>query len=166
MCWICLKGIQISPNRGNGKRHPIATVRCSLHTHLTAVYLAPTPNQRSYIGPHVQDYLVGLDAEYEERLTRWILGVQRALEAGDGLRPFSTAVADTPERTDRTLESDHLHTGPIEQRGAGRSVAERHLIVGNRGASPCTYCGRALEEPTWDLAVDTLWALIPYPRGE
>ena len=70
------------------------------------------PNQIIYIALHVQQYLVGLDAECEERLTRWTLGVRSALEAGDALSSFSTAMAATPERTDRTLENDPLHTGP------------------------------------------------------
>ena len=113
------------------------------------------PNQRIHIAPHVQQYLVGLDAESEERLTRWTLGV-RALEAGDALPPFSTAMAATPERTGRTLQNNPLHAGPTEQGGAARSAAERRHNAGSRGASPCAYCGRALEEPTEDSAVDSL----------
>ena len=100
------------------------------------------PNQRLYIEPHDREYLVGLDAEYEERPTRWTLGVRSALEAGDALPPFSAAMTATPERTDRTLENEHLHTGPAEQRGTAKSVAERRHTAGNRGASPCAYCGR------------------------
>ena len=37
------------------------------------------PNRRLYIGPHVQEYLMGLDSMWEEHLTRWTLGVQNAL---------------------------------------------------------------------------------------
>ena len=37
------------------------------------------PNRRLYIGPHVQEYLVGIDSEWEEHLTRRTLGVQNAL---------------------------------------------------------------------------------------
>jgi len=124
------------------------------------------PNQRLYIGPHVQEYLVGLDAECEERLARWTLGVQRALETGDALPPFLAAVATTSERTDRAPESDQLQMGPGGQGGDTRSEVERRQNVGNRGASPCTYCGRALEESTGDLAVDSLWASFPCPHGE
>ena len=76
------------------------------------------PNERLYIGPHVQEYLVGLVAEWEKRLTRWTLGVQSALKAGGAPPPFSTAMTASPERTNRTLESDPLHTGPAEQGGA------------------------------------------------
>ena len=47
------------------------------------------PNQRLYIGPHVQECLAGLDAEWEHRLTRSTLGVQNALKPGD-TRPFSS----------------------------------------------------------------------------
>ena len=123
-------------------------------------------SQRLYIAPHVQQYLVGLDAECEEQLKRWTLGVRSALEAGDALCSFSTAMAATQEKTDRTPENDPLHTGPTEQGGAARSVAEKRHAAGSRGASPCAYCGRALEEPTGDLAVDLLWAVIPCPHGE
>ena len=123
-------------------------------------------NQRIYIAPHVQQYLVGLDAECEERLTRWTFGVRSALEAGDALPSFSTAMAVTPERTDRTLENNPLYTEPTEQGGAARSAAERRHAAGSRGAFRCAYCGRALEEPTGDSAVDSLWALIPCPHGE
>ena len=123
-------------------------------------------NQRIYIVSHVQQYLVGLDAECEERRWRWTLGAQSALEAGDALPSFSTAMAATPERTDRTMENDPLHTGPTEQGGAARSAAERRHAAGSRGVSPCAYCERALEEPTGDSAVDSLWALISCPHGE
>ena len=76
-------------------------------------------------------------------------------------------MAATPERTDRTLENDPLHTGPAEQGGAARSAAERRHTAGSRGAFPCAYCGRALEEePTGDSAVDSLSALIPCLHGE
>ena len=74
--------------------------------------------------------------------------------------------AATPERTDRMLENDHLHTGPTEEGSAARSAAERRHAAGSRGASPCAYCRRALEESTGDSAVDSLWALIPCPHGE
>ena len=110
--------------------------------------------------------MVGLDAEWGELLTRWALGVQSALEAGDAPPPVSTAMAATPERTDRTLESDPFHTGPAEQGGAARSIAERRHTAGNRGACPCAYCGRALKDSAGDLAVDSLRALIPCSHGE
>ena len=116
-------------------------------------------DQILYIGPHGREHLVGLAAECEEPLTRWILGIQSGLEAGDdALPPFSTAVAATPERLDRTLKSDHVHTGPSDQGGAARSTAKRRQIAGNGGASSCTYCGRTLEGSTGDSAVASLWA--------
>ena len=120
------------------------------------------PNERLYIAPHVQEHLVGLDAEWEDRLPSWTLEVQGALETSDGPPPFSTATAATPERTGRTQESGPLHTGPAEQGGAARTAAERRNSAVNRGASPCAYCGRALEESTGDSAVDSLWALISH----
>ena len=147
---------------GNGGR-PIPYAVCCVR-HPTAGYLVQS--QIIYIAPHVQQYLVGHDAEWEDRLTRWTLGVRSALKAGDALPSFSTAMAATPERTDRTLENDPVDTRPTEQGGAARSAAERRHAAGSRGASPCAYCGRALEEPTGDSAVDYLWALIPCPHGE
>ena len=62
------------------------------------------------------------------------------------------------------LENDPLHTEQTEQGGAARSAAERRCAAGSRGASPCAYCRRALEEPTGDSAVESLWALIPCPH--
>ena len=53
------------------------------------------PNRRVYIAPHDQEFLAGLDSEWEERLTRWTLGVRNALEAGDALPLFPTAAANT-----------------------------------------------------------------------
>ena len=90
-------------------------------------------NQRIYIAPHVQQCLVGLDAECEERLTRWTLGVRSASEAGNALPSFSTAMAATPERTDRTLENDPLHTGPTEQGGAARRCSREASCRGKQG---------------------------------
>ena len=56
--------------------------------------------------------------------------------------------------------------GPTEQAGADRSAAERRYIARNRGASPCTNRGRALQESTRNSAVASLWALTPCPHGE
>ena len=54
------------------------------------------PNRRLYVGPHLQEYSAAIDTEWEERLTRWTLGVQSALEAGDSRPPFPTSVVATP----------------------------------------------------------------------
>ena len=70
MLWACLKGlILISPARRNRKRLSAATVRCSPRSRSDKDTLLRLPNQRLYIGPHVQEYLPGLHAEWEERLT-------------------------------------------------------------------------------------------------
>ena len=53
-------------------------------------------NRRLYIGPHVQEYLAGLDAEWEERLTQWVFGVQDVLEEGIGPPPFPVQAAPSP----------------------------------------------------------------------
>ena len=88
------------------------------HSTLFAAYgirqqdiLLRLPNRRHYIALQVEEYLAGLDTEWEERSTRWTLGAQRALEAGDALPPFPTVVASTPEGTDPSLENDRLARG-------------------------------------------------------
>ena len=98
------------------------------------------PNRRIYILPHVQEFLAGLDSTWEDRLTRWTLGVRNALEEGEALLPFPTAAwtlgsqnrfeaenelppsptaaGVTPEGTDPALESDSLATGVTQLEGA------------------------------------------------
>ena len=64
------------------------------------------PNRRICIAPHVQEFLAGLDSEWEERLTRWTLGVRNALEAGDALPLFPTAAENTSGGTSPVLGAD------------------------------------------------------------
>ena len=45
-------------------------------------------NRMLYIGPHVQDYLVGVESEWDEHLPRWVLAVQNELRTDAGLPPF------------------------------------------------------------------------------
>ena len=149
---------------GNGGRPISYAVRCIRHP--AAGYLTPTRKSTNVHRISRPSISSRPRRRIRRRLTRWTLGVQSALEAGDALPPFSTAMAATSERTDRTLENDPLHTGPAEQRGAARSAPERRHTAGSRGASPYTYCGRELEDPTGDSAVDYLWALISCPHGE
>ena len=108
----------------------------------------------------------GLDSECEERLTRWTLGAQSALERGGVLPPFSTAVTDTPEGTDSALESDLSERGRLEPGGVALGVTEGGQTAGNRGTSLCTYCRRALEDSAGGSTVDSLWACISCPHGE
>ena len=68
-------------------------------------------NRRLYIGPHVQEYLVGLDADWEERLTRWTLGVQNALEEGFALPPFPVNAVPAPRGSEPALERDLSRRG-------------------------------------------------------
>ena len=65
-------------------------------------------NRRPYIGPDVQQYLASLDAEWEERLTRWILGVQNAPKEGVTLSLFPVGVAASPRGTGLVLASDQM----------------------------------------------------------
>ena len=127
---------------GNGGRPIPYAVRCIRHP--TAGYPTPTSKSKTLHRTSRPTILVGLDAECEERTRRWTLGVRSALEAGDALPSSSTAMAATPERTDRTRNNDSSHTGPTEQGGAARSAAKRRHAAGSGGAIPCAYCGRAL----------------------
>ena len=68
-------------------------------------------NRRLYIGPHVQEYLAGLDAEREERLTRWTLGVQNALEDSTALPPVPGEAAPLPRRMEPAPERDSMMRG-------------------------------------------------------
>ena len=63
------------------------------------------PNRRLYIGPLVQEYWAGLDAEWEERLTRWTLGVQDALDEGIAPPPFPGQAAPHREERSRRLRT-------------------------------------------------------------
>lgn len=91
--------------------------------------------------------------------------MQSALERGDALPPFSTAVTATLEETNSALESVRLERGQLEPGGATLGVTGGGHTEGSRGASLCTYCGPALEDSTGDSAVDSLWACIPCPHG-
>ena len=98
------------------------------------------PNRRIYILPHVQEFRDGLDSTWEDRLTRWTLGVRNALKEGEALPPFpmtawtvgfqngfearnelppSPTVAEVKsEGTDPPLESDSLGAGVTKPEGA------------------------------------------------
>ena len=81
-------------------------------------------NRRLYIGPHVQEYLVGLDAEWEERLTRWTLEVQNALEEGIAPPPFPVQAAPSPRGTELEMESDQMARGQLEQESESPGTTE------------------------------------------
>ena len=114
-------------------------------------------NRRLNIGPHVQEYLTGLDAELGERLIRWTRDVQAALELSDALPPFPTVVATTPEGTDPALENDRLARGRGD--AAALDSPESRQTTGDRDVRLgvlCTYCGRALQDSSGHAAVDHL----------
>ena len=134
MRWTYLKrSTSTLPVRGNGKRLLPTSVRCSPRTIIRPQdILLRLLNWRFYIGPHVQVHLAGLNTEWEERLTRWTLSVQSALEVGDALPPFPTVVAATSEGTAHhwrktrqqgdNLNSEELFWAPqraVRPRGAG-----------------------------------------------
>ena len=130
-----------SPDRGNEERQPVTTVRSSPRTaSARRIMYSDFPNRRIYILPHVQEFFkAGLDSTWEDRLTRWTLGVRNASEEGEALPPFPTAAwtvgsqngfeagnelpssptaADvTSEGTEPALESDSLAAGVTQPEG-------------------------------------------------
>ena len=94
--------------------------------------LLQLPNRRFYIGPHVQEFLAGLQVEWEERLTRWTLGVRHALEVGDALPPFPTATADTLGAVSPGLEGEPLILGRSGQGGTAGGAIENRQTTENR----------------------------------
>ena len=158
-----------SPLQGNGKRLPPTTVRCAPRT-ASDPKTSSTPNRRLYIRPHVQEYLAGLDAEWEERLTRWTLGVRSALEVADALPPFPTAVAATPEGMDPALENGRLARGQLEQAGSALGPTGRRETTEDGDAAPrgalCIYCRRALHNFGGDSEVGHSWSTITCDHGE
>ena len=109
-------------------------------------------NRRIYIAPHAQEFLAGLDSEWEERLTRWTLGVRNTLEAGDALPFFPTAAANTSGGAGPVLGG-----GPSvrEQNDQGDTAGERiegRQTAGNRDATPA---GQVVSAPTATPAAAT-----------
>ena len=100
-------------------------------------------NRRLYIGPQVQECLAGLDAEWEELLTRWTLGVQNALEEGFTPSPFPVEAAPSPRGSEPVLERDHMRRGQLEQTTAAPDTTESHQNVGNRDTTSAEQPGTA-----------------------
>ena len=84
------------------------------------------PNRRVYILPHVQEFLAGLDSTWEDRLTRWTLGVRNALEEGKALPPFPTA-AWTLESQNGFEAGNELSSLPD---GSGGNIGRNRLGSG------------------------------------
>ena len=84
------------------------------------------------MGSHVQQYLVGLDADWQERPTRWTLGVQTALEEGIALHLFPVEVAASPRRTGPVSESNRMTRGELEGERAAPGVTESHQNTRSR----------------------------------
>ena len=93
-------------------------------------------NRRLYTGPHVQSYLAGLDGEWEERVTRWTLAVQTAMEEAVELPLFPVEVAHPPRRTRMVRESGPIIRGQINQDRAAPGAAENHQNAGSRDTMP------------------------------
>ena len=171
MRWTYLKrSTSTLPVRGNGKRLLPTSVRCSPRTIIRPQdILLRLLNWRFYIGPHVQVHLAGLNTEWEERLTRWTLSVQSALEAGDVLPPLSAAVVASLEGTDSSLEDDRSADRQLEQGDAVLGSTESRQATGSRGATLVAlyiYCGRALDDFGGESEFDHLWATTTCAHGE
>ena len=78
----------------------------------TAGHLFRQPNRRLYIGPQVQEYLAGVEVEWEERLKRWTdsRGSKRNGGRRRAARFFPAAMVSPPEETGTTLENDAYAT--------------------------------------------------------
>ena len=97
--------------------------------------LLQLPNRRLYIAPHVQEFQAGLHVEWEKHVTRWTLGVRHALEAGDALSPFPTAIADTLEAVGLGLEGEPLTMGRNGHGGTAGGAIENCETTGDRDAT-------------------------------
>ena len=106
------------------------------------------PNRRLYIGPHAQEYLVGLDSEWEEHLTRWVLAVPNALRTDAALPPFPAAGVATPEGEPPALESDPQVRGQMEPGGTAGRATENLQIAGGRDFTPPGRLGVPLKQPS------------------
>ena len=117
-------------------------------------------NRRLYIWPHVQEYLEGLDATREERLTRWTLGVQDALQ-GATLPHFPVEVAASPRRTEMMLESDQTMREQIEQAPGG---TESNQNAGSKDTTPAKQPGTLRTRS--ESASATLGVVMHTPSNE
>ena len=94
------------------------------------------PNRRLYIGPHVQEYLAGLDTEWEERPTRCTLGVQDALEEGIAPPPFPVQAAPPPRGTESTIENEPRLKRQLEQEHEAPGSSENPQDEGSGNTMP------------------------------
>ena len=93
------------------------------------------PHRRIYIAPHVQEFLAGLDSEWEERLTRWTLGVRNALEAGDALPLFPTVAAKTSRGAGPVLGGRPSVREQNDQGDTARETTKGRQNAGNRDST-------------------------------
>lgn len=101
MLLACPKGYLNFLNRGNSERQP------GQYRQIIAAYairppdvvlrLSILPNQRTYTLPYAQEIFCGprlqVREQWEDRLTRWTVGVQNALGGGEALPRFPTAAS-------------------------------------------------------------------------
>ena len=89
MLWACLRWHTLNYSV-RGKGGDCQELPCDVHRlqDPSQDVLLRLTNLRLYIRTNVQEYLAGLDTDWEERLTRRTLGFQNALEEGTALPPF------------------------------------------------------------------------------
>ena len=83
------------------------------------------PNRRVYILPHVREFLAGPDSTWEDRLTRWTLGVRNALKKGEALPPFPKAAWTLGSQN--VFESGNAASLPD---GSGRNIGRNRPGAG------------------------------------
>lgn len=132
----------VPPARGNGKRPPPITVSVPL-------------SASSDRGISCSDSEIGGYVEWAERLTRRKLGARNALEAGDALPPFPTAVADALEGAGPELESERLIKEQIYKEDTAGGTKENRQAAGNRNATPAGQVG-----PPWTTPSSVHAALV------
>ena len=144
--FLPLKGMESS-----GKPVPYAVH--SVRDPTTECRAAVIPNRRLYIGPHVQEYLVGFHDEWEEHLTRWVLAVRNALRTDTALPLFLPAGVAQPQGEALASESDPRGRGQIETADAVNRATENPQIA---KGSDVTSLGRSeipLKQPSAASAI-------------
>lgn len=114
------------------------------------------PCRRLYIGSHVQEYLAGLDAAWEEHLTMRTRGVKNALERGNALSFFPIEGAAPPDEMETVLGRAPATKGRLEQGSAAPDATASRQNEGGRFALPARQSGTP---PTRAVAATTTLGL-------
>ena len=105
------------------------------------VLLRLTNRRLSYMGPHVQEYLAGLDTDWEERLTRWTRAVQNALAEGTALPPSPREAGPSSRRMEPALDRDPMMREQMKKEGAVPGITESHQNARSRDTTTTEHPG-------------------------